>query len=503
MKKALLTALLLVPFFSQSSESDKIYLKVESPREADYINGCPAYPTIEEHLDILNEINPSDAQTTYSDYSYVNKVTVFENAYSCKYRYTFRRTWSRVGNTDQNEQFTYAESVGQFTQVPQCPPQRRSENDTEAQDHFIMWEHPTRSWLCYSPKKLAEVDSCGDTTDSIDNMLVSSDRGVSCMAKDDGSVCPVKSDGSITLNSTGQEVFFYKLDETRDSDACYYPQEKDGEQGDIPDIPEQPGQCSDFNGLNLCYENPLNVCNSQGTCPTGCGTLSANGQVGFVCVSKDTDGDGIPDYLDPDIDGDGIRNEDDPDKDGDGIDDAQRPQPDLIEISNLLGRIEINTRKTSQNTAPSGTGGSGSGGNTDDGTGDSGTVIGGGASGAEIGNQLKDKLTENSDVGRQGDLDEFKGIFDGLLEDIQTLLDDEKVDLTKTISESNVKSSFSQLEQYFRANCASANIAIPNTNASFDVCGTANKVRPYLWIIFAVLTALYCFYRVIDTARKT
>ena len=83
------------------------------------------------------------------------------------------------------------------------------------------------------------------------------------------------------------------------------------------------------------------------------------------------------------------------------------------------------------------------------------------------------------------------------------LLENEQIDLTKTIQESDVSNSFSELEQYFRANCSAANIRIPNTNASFDVCGAANKVRPYLWIMFAVLTALYCFYRVIDTARKT
>ena len=39
----------------------------------------------------------------------------------------------------------------------------------------------------------------------------------------------------------------------------------------------------------------------------------------------DSDGDGIPDNVDPDIDGDGILNEDDTDDDGDGLDDSDEP----------------------------------------------------------------------------------------------------------------------------------------------------------------------------------
>ena len=43
---------------------------------------------------------------------------------------------------------------------------------------------------------------------------------------------------------------------------------------------------------------------------------------------KDTDGDGIPDYLDPDDDGDGIPDYLDPDDDGDGIPDTEERDHD-------------------------------------------------------------------------------------------------------------------------------------------------------------------------------
>jgi len=44
--------------------------------------------------------------------------------------------------------------------------------------------------------------------------------------------------------------------------------------------------------------------------------------------SKDTDGDGIPDYLDPDDDGDGIPDYLDADDDGDGIPDTEEKDHD-------------------------------------------------------------------------------------------------------------------------------------------------------------------------------
>jgi len=43
---------------------------------------------------------------------------------------------------------------------------------------------------------------------------------------------------------------------------------------------------------------------------------------------KDTDGDGIPDYLDPDDDGDGIPDYLDADDDGDGIPDTEEKDHD-------------------------------------------------------------------------------------------------------------------------------------------------------------------------------
>jgi len=83
--------------------------------------------------------------------------------------------------------------------------------------------------------------------------------------------------------------------------------------------------------------------------------------------NQDTDGDGIPDYLDPDIDNDGIPNEKDDDIDGDGILNKDEP-----------GTIKVNTGSGTG----SGTGGGGSGtGGGGSGTGGGGSGTGGGGSG--------------------------------------------------------------------------------------------------------------------------
>lgn len=481
MKKALLTALLLVPFFSLAQE-EKIYLKVQSPLDPTYTSGCQAYPTIAEHQQMLNEQasqQPTDPNISYGSWEYQYTTTIYENATSCGYRYHFKRSYSRFG-TERDPQWTSAESHGTFEQVPNCPPQPRNENDTEYQKHFIMWEHPSRSWLCYSPEKLAEVDSCGDTTDSIDNMLVSNESGVSCMAKEDGSVCPVTSDGSITLNSTGQEVFFYKLDETKESDSCYYPQEKDGNHSDVPDIPDEPGECSDFNGLGLCYENPLNVCNSAGTCPTGCGVLSANGQTGFVCVSKDTDGDGLPDYMDPDIDGDGIKNEDDLDKDGDGKDDPINPNQggqDLGKIEALLSKIERNTSK--QSNAPTAQ-----------------------EIGEEVGKKTAEKLTELRDFSSATYEQSLDQKNQKLQEDTEKFLDNTENNLQKAFQESDYQQSYNALKGVLSPTACTATFSIPLSKQSLDLCDSVSKAKPFLYVIFAIATFIYCIRRISQTARS-
>ncbi len=53
-------------------------------------------------------------------------------------------------------------------------------------------------------------------------------------------------------------------------------------------------------------------------------------------IEKDTDGDGIPDYLDDDDDNDGIPDHIDDDDDGDGI-------PDILE-KDTDGKKTVNTK---------------------------------------------------------------------------------------------------------------------------------------------------------------
>jgi hypothetical protein len=90
-------------------------------------------------------------------------------------------------------------------------------------------------------------------------------------------------------------------------------------------------------GLPSCVEKPENVCDASGRCNEGCGNVSTSTGSAFVCLSKDDDDDGVPNYLDPDKDGDGIANEDDLDSDGDGVDDPKYPNQGSI--------VVVNTRK--------------------------------------------------------------------------------------------------------------------------------------------------------------
>jgi hypothetical protein len=83
--------------------------------------------------------------------------------------------------------------------------------------------------------------------------------------------------------------------------------------------------------------------------------------------NKDTDGDGVPDYLDDDIDGDGQPNSQDSDKDGDGIPNNQEP-----------GKINKGDYTSSGGT---GTTGGGIGGGTTGGGTTGGGTTGGGATG--------------------------------------------------------------------------------------------------------------------------
>lgn len=191
----------------------------------------------------------------------------------------------------------------------QCPPDTNP-NYTYPQDTDGNGEPDA----CFSPLEIDQKDSCNfDSGYSMLNVSVTASQG--CYSQPDGSVCMYSAN-----EYQGQQV--YTLDLEGDCYGEVWPiLDQNGALGDMPTSSE----CTSDSGLLICPEDPNNVCSSTSTldgskspdCQQGCGEI--NGQ--FVCVTKDTDQDGIQDYLDPDIDGDGVKNDDDLDSDGDGLDD--------------------------------------------------------------------------------------------------------------------------------------------------------------------------------------
>lgn len=185
-----------------------------------------------------------------------------------------------------------------------CPP-----------DSYENWSLPAKvdnTNLCYDPNDISFRDSCPDSVSDGSYILPvtpNNQGSIVCQQKPDGSQCK-----------------YNRVDDYYETDFennCYVDEnilEYQSGENNQPD--PQGNECQDIGTESFCLEDPDNVCDAQGTCNTGCGSISiGNSSPQFGCFSEDYDNDGVPDYKDPDIDGDGIRNEDDLDSDGDGVDD--------------------------------------------------------------------------------------------------------------------------------------------------------------------------------------
>lgn len=478
MKKALVgAALLLAPFFSQSSifENASGSLPSEETRTC-LKDGRDPQAVLEEvfqesleqiqantrpnHLANPTEVSPN-GRVNYTDTCTVYKTIEYE---------IHNSEGQLQGSTKIRKSIT-----GIFTMAPSCE---------GLGDNTVLHTLQSGETRCFTPYSLADADSCSQGTGTEFDFFISDSGAASCIKKSDGSSCPVLPDGSVTSNVTGNTTYFYKSATPPSSSICYESLAAQPPPPDLPNIPDEIGECSDFNGLSMCYENPLNVCDSNGNCPTGCGTLSANGQVGFVCTSQDTDNDGIPDYQDPDIDGDGIRNEDDLDSDGDGQDDPINPnytggfnQASLSGIEGLLSQIAQNT-----------SGGSGGGGTS-------------GPSASQIGEEVGEKLTEIGDFSTS----EYEARIDAKSEQLQVKTDEflqkDENDLSNAFDESQFANDFTELKSLLAPSSCTANIEIPLTNSNLDLCTAAAKAKPFLWVIFAISTFIYCVRRIQSTAR--
>lgn len=170
---------------------------------------------------------------------------------------------------------------------------------------------------CYLVADILSNDTC--PTGGADILPINGadlSNGFVCQTKQDGSSCKYVMDSSNEFLVSDPE-----------GTACYVDPNVNQWSDTGLNQPTSPtGQCQDIgNGVTACPEDPNNVC-PNGQCLSGCGNVTWGGQTQFMCLSDDTDNDGIGDYADPDIDGDGIPNNQDPDADGDGQDDPDYGQ---------------------------------------------------------------------------------------------------------------------------------------------------------------------------------
>ena len=300
--------------------------------------------------------------------------------------------------------------------------------------------HPSYTYSvngsCADPSQIDLVDSCnGSTGNFLLDIEVTESQG--CFTQPDGSICPY----TAVYDGSGS---YYSLDL---EESCYT--------SDLPSLDSnQPdktlpnGDCLNDGGLFICPEDPENVCNSSGVCQSGCGYVNDQ----FVCFSQDTDNDGLADYKDPDIDGDGISNDLDLDADGDGQQDASYNPPSESQTgtfefddSRIVDAIEGLTENQEFQD------------------------------GSEIGDLIEQKQQE----------------YDQKAEEF---FDSESMTGIEGFTDNN---NFHSEVTMFSSALSGTSCTNPTHSAigDFDICSKIVAVRPYLYIIFALMTFIFCFYR--------
>lgn len=500
MKKALLTmALLVVPFFSIAS----IYDTAQDVAVPKTIENCNTPQSPSEHVAAYNAANnlPRTESTWYQDARRLVRIknTYFDSSSDfCAVYYEYRTSGGTV-NSDGSKNQTYnsvqqSQVNGTKVEAPSCLNLDEDQGSSYSESHNVLGKNSDGVPGCYTPQSLADADTCElKDADGLYESFISSESGVSCMEKsEDGSICPVKKNFEITSNASGNTSYFYEYDANADPSTCYQqntvepPQPSPLEKDET--FPSNIGDCTVSNGINMCKENPINACDSNGNCLPGCGSIKFGEQQEFVCLSGDIDGDGIPDYQDRDKDGDGILNEDDLDSDGDGIEDPINTTPNTLRtphqssIEQLLGQIAQNT-----------SGGTGGG----SGTGATASQIG-----ESVAEEIEDKLVEQADFSGS----EFEQSINAKIEStdtaIEEFLENNEKDLTNAFDESEFQGSFSSLKAALSPNGCSAQFGIPFTNSNLDLCEPASKAQPFLYVIFAISTFIYCMRRIQSTARS-
>lgn len=315
---------------------------------------------------------------------------------------------------------------------------------------------------CYLVADILSNDTC--PTGGADILPINGadmSNGFVCQNKQDGSSCKYVMDSSNEFLVSDPE-----------GTACYVdPNVNLWSDTGLTQPTSPTGQCQNIGGgVTACPEDPLNVC-PNGQCQSGCGNVTWGGQTQFMCLSDDTDGDGIGDYADPDIDGDGIPNNQDPDADGDGQDDPQYNTGDGNGTTNVTVNVDPNAI--------------------------------GNAVGARVGQELENRLISQQDFSGSNTVTALEADATEAESKIDTLLNDSNFDLQNQVSESNLLTGLESATNAIVPTGCSASFTVPLTDKSIDLCEAMNKAKPFLYVLFAFGAFVYCWTRISTTVRST
>lgn len=491
MKKALLgAALLIAPFFSLANIYDDA-LGVN----ADTTMSCNADETPSERVAQYNETNnlPRWSGNQYLAAASLVRTwdTVSSDGENCQKRYTQRTSGYRRQESTGN---TYGEweSEGNYhingtiTEVPTCLNLQIDQGKPFSESHSNLGFTSLGEPACYTNQALADVDTCDVNSPWLP--VGSNNSQFQCIEKEDNSRCRYE-----MKTANGQSW----LQPSVEPDNCFTGNGTSYEEPNPALTPPTGNDCQSIgNGITACPENPANVCDSNGLCQTGCGTVAFGGEEYFMCLSSDTDGDGLGDYADPDIDGDGIRNDEDLDRDGDGFEDPVYPIGNNSSQVQHQSNVETLLAQIAQNTN-----GSGGGGSNPNGQSPTAQEIGESV-GEEVGEEIAEKLTEIGDFSTTNFEQSVDTKISESNDSVNQFLQSEESDLTNAFDQSDFEGSYNNLKTALSPTGCTADISIPFTSSKLDLCTPASKAQPFLYVIFAIATFIYCVRRIQTTVRK-
>jgi len=459
MKALLATVLLLVGLTCHASSIYDSATSQQPQIQSQLVYKFGSYSAIIEDYTYSQQgiINQHNEQCT------VEPNGTFERVFeSSRQNYNNAGVMTRVYCTFGHYEFNGTEYIYQYSLETDARVSERSIDDQACLNPPYTLTH---NGMCYDPTELELLDTCNQPN------IMPAQNG------NEPQVCYTKQDGSQCLMNyeiiDGQNVFTQSLE----PESCY--------QTTLPDYNSlapnfnQPtgNDCQHIGGgISACPENPLNVCDENGTCQTGCGYVGFNGVEQFICFSQDTDGDGIGNYADLDIDGDGIPNTDDPDVDGDGIPNEQ--DDDYTPSDNNQNPIQPNQPVNVDVTV-----------DIDE---------------QAIGQAFANELIEQVDFDTSQVESEVAQSISNVDSAIDNVLTNESFQFQNVIDQTTIASDMQALSANFASTqCALAFDLPVHTGGQIQMCSYLEPLRPILGFFFAIGTAWLCFTRVTNTIRES